>query len=106
MLRTVQIDGRPGDTARYTASDTATALPDAVLTNSGAECVGLLITVETYPVRIAFGVDPTQGVGSVGHLLQVGDVYKVAGNDLAAELQYINANNGANGVLQITPFYT
>jgi hypothetical protein len=107
MLRIVQIDGRPGDTARYVCSDTATPLPAAVLTNSGAECLGLLITVESYAVRIAFNnIHPTQGVAAIGHVLNAGDVLRVFGNDLASTFHYINANNAQNAVLQITPYYT
>ena len=103
MLRAVMIDGRPGTTVKYTASDVATALPAAILTNSGASAVGLLITCETYPIRIAFVADASL---TVGHILNVGDVYRVYGNTLVSELTYINATLGSNGVLQVTPFYT
>jgi hypothetical protein len=104
MLRFVLIDGRPGDTARYTASNASTGLPAAVLSDGGAECVGLLITIETNAIRFALNdVVPTS---TLGHLLEAGDAYQLFGNDLAAGFHYINATPGSNGVLQITPFYT
>lgn len=104
MLRTISIDGRPGDTAKYTSGDVAASLPAAVLTDSGADAVGLLISVETYAVRITFGdgVDPTT---ALGHYLGPGYILRVYGNDLVSTFQYINASAGQNAVLQITPFY-
>lgn len=103
MLRSIQIDGRPGSTAKYTCSDTATALPAAVLTDSGADVVGLLITVETYAVRFAFVASPTT---ALGHYLSPGYSYRLYGNSLVSNFKYINASVGQNAILQITPFYS
>ena len=107
MQRVTIVDGTPGATAKYVASDVAQSLPAAVTAVAGRISLGVLITVELYAVRIAFGnAVPTQGSSpDLGHVLNPGDIMKITGSTLLSTLQYINANNGENSVLQITPLY-
>jgi len=107
MLRSVTIDGVPGATARYVTSDIAQSLPAAIVTVAGRTALGALITCEANPVRIGLGgATPTQGASSLGHLLNPGDVYRVAGSQMLSTLKYISASAANAGVLQITPLYT
>jgi hypothetical protein len=105
-LKFIQFEGTPDDTLRLVGSDAAQALSSTVLTVAGRTCKGAIITVEDNPIRIAFGgATPTQGASSLGHLLNVGDVMRVYGEGMMQDFKYINANNGNNSVMQLTPLY-
>ena len=48
-------------------------------THYGSDVKGILITVETAPIR--FTVDGTAPTSSIGHLLNIGDIYTCNGED-------------------------
>ncbi len=101
----MQFDGRPGaGTVKLTGSDVAQSISASILTYSGYQCKGAIITVEDNPVRISFVSDADQST-ALGHQLNVGDSWRIYGESLISELTYINANNGENCVLQFTPLY-
>lgn len=105
-LKMIQFDGSPGVTTTLTSSDTAQSLSAAILTVSGRTCKGMIMTIETNPVRIAFGAAPTQGsTPDLGHVLDVGSTARFYGEDIASDFQYISANAGNAGYIQLTPLY-
>ena len=107
MVETIM--GVAGVTFRVAADDTSNALiADGGLTiKSGNRVVqAVLITCETYAVRIALAADAVQTGGSeVGHTLAVGSSLFISNAANVRSLRYINETNGENGRLQITPFY-
>jgi len=107
MLRSIPVDGAPGLTARYTSTDVAQTLPAAVVTVAGKIAVGLDLTVEDNPVRIAFGgAVPSQGATPLGHLMLAGTSIRVYGSQVISTFRYISANAVTPGILQITVYYT
>ena len=110
------IMGEAGDTFRVAADDTSNALiADGGLvmlgtapTSRGGQRVvqAVLITCESYPVRIAFSTAAVQtGSAEVGHLLAIGSSIFISNAKNIRSLRYINGTNGSNGVMQITPIY-
>ncbi len=106
-LKMIQFDGTPEETVTLTSSDVAQALSASILSNAGRTCKGMLITVETNPVRIALGgATPTQGsTPDLGHVLDVGSTARFYGEMMAAGFKYISANSGNAGYIQLTPLY-
>jgi len=108
MDKDVSMLGTFGSTVRVVSSDTAQYLPSTVIqylvnTDLNDYSVGVMISVETYDVRIAWRTTPTT---TVGHILAVGDVLRIKGRDNILKLRFINKTVGENGVLQITPEYS
>jgi len=105
MGRDVTMLGVFGTTMTVTSSDTAQSLPPSAtedFADAGINelATGALITVETFPVRIAWRIDPTS---TFGHLLSVGDSIRVKDRNNLLRLRFINGTVGSNGVLMITP---
>lgn len=102
----ITFDGCPGPTVTFTAttnnvytlSDTGVVLRDG----ASKTAIMVLITVETYSVRMAFNVDATT---TLGHLRANGESIQIGGKNAADELTMRNAVNGENFVVQVTPFY-
>ena len=107
MVETIM--GVAGVTFRVAADDTSNALiADGGLTMvaSGRVVQAVLITCETYAVRIAFAVAASQtGGAEVGHTLAVGSSLFISNAANVRSLRYINETSGENAVMQITPFY-
>jgi len=103
-------NGIPGVTQRIASSDTSQRLSTiATLTltaDTTKTCTGVLITVETNPIRIAFSTAAVQTVGSeVGHPVGSGSSYFISGGNEAINAYFINQTNGSNGILQVTPYF-
>ncbi len=107
MLKTMNYMGTPGDTIKLTGGDTAASLSASIITSAGRSMQGMIITVDTYNIRIAFnGISPTQGAGGVGHTLIKDQMpILIMGADLCSTMKYINTTNGQNGYLHLTPLY-
>lgn len=106
MIKVQPFFGVPGSTYRVASTDTAQSIADAVITDAGRTMQGVILSVDTNPVRIAFGT-PTQGATGVGHTLQKDqDPIILHGADLCDDLQFISATNSTAGGLQITPLYS
>lgn len=105
MLKVLSFDGRAYQTTRIACSDTATALPSALLTVAGYTAKGAIITVETASIRLAFGIDPTAGVTGLGHMLRAGDTFRLYGESMVSQVKHINYTVGVNGVIQVTILY-
>lgn len=108
MIKTMPFYGVPGDTIRLASTDVSTALAAGVLTNAGRAMQGMIITVDSNSVRIAFNdIAPTQGATGVGHtILKDQAPVVIMGADLCSTMHYISAANGSSGGLQITPLYS
>ena len=102
MLQMIQFDGRPGNTIKLVSDDIAQDFDSEVLSSAGYSMKGAIITVEANPVRIAFGALASL---TIGHLLNVGDSFRIFGNSMVGGLSYISANEGNAGILQVTPLY-
>ena len=109
--------GEAGDTFRVVADDTSNALiADGGLTILGTAptsvggqkaVTAILITCETYAVRIAFSTDAVQtGSAEVGHVMNPNSSVWITNTKNIRSLRYINETNGSNGVMQVTPFYS
>lgn len=73
----------------------------ALLVNAdNVQASSAFITVETYPIRYAFGIAPTQGVNGLGHVLAAGQSIILDNPDDILNFQFINATNGQTAVLQ------
>jgi hypothetical protein len=97
------ITGRYTPSVKVSVTDTSAFLPPSVTTTgAGAIVLGILVTVETYPVRIRFGADPDIATPN-GHLIPVGAMLRILGQSNIATMKVVNANAGQNAVLQITP---
>jgi hypothetical protein len=99
--------GEPDDTFVMTSTDAAQALAAAVLTVGGRSCKAVMVTVESNPVKFAFGgATPVFGAGLLGHVVQkdAAPVFFV-GTSMIATLKFVSAATGAAGKVQFTPFY-
>lgn len=107
MIKTMNFMGVPGSTYRTASTDAAQSVSSSVLEDAGRALQALMITCDTNPVRIAFGVAPTQGASGIGHTLQVtADPLFIFGSDLCEDLKFISATNSTAGGLQLTPLYS
>lgn len=70
MIKTMPFFGVPGDTYRVASTDAAQSVAASVITNAGRTLQGLILSVDTNSVRIAFSTAPTQGTNGIGHTLQ------------------------------------
>ena len=101
--------GEPLTTLKHTCGDAAEQFSDVssfVAQRSNADgsknnVVGVLVTVETYDLRFAWGTNPTQA--GVGHILYVGQSLKLTNHKQIIDFRFINKTNGENSVIQITP---
>jgi hypothetical protein len=96
-------------TARVPTSDTSQVLTTAFDTAytgtdpTWTKVKSVLITCETYDIRIAFGVAASKTASSeVGHVLAVGQSLRIPSGDLVRKARIINKTTGSNGVLQVT----
>lgn len=107
MLKVMNYLGTPGDTIKLTSSDTATALSASVITNAGRAMQGMIITVDTNPIKIAFnGVSPVQAATNVGHILAKDSApLIIQGADLCSTMKYISSTSGNVGYMYLTPLY-
>lgn len=102
----INFDGYPGTTVTFTATtnnvydlaDTSVDLIDG----EGHAAIMILITVETYSLRFAFNVDATT---TLGHLREDGDSLQLSTKAGMDALTMVNAVNGENFVIQVTPFF-
>jgi len=99
MKYVISLVGRAGTTQSKASTDTAQLLTDAVTIPNG--CISAVITCETNNVRIAFGTNPTQA--GLGHLLYVGQSYKIGNPQAVRDFRFISAANGVHGLIQVTP---
>ena len=104
MRYKVLFTGDPGITQKGTLGDTAALLTSYCTVDTTKEIIGVLITVETNPVRFAFNdTAPTQA--GVGHILTAGQSIKLTNTTQVESMRVINHTNGSNAVLQITLEY-
>jgi len=106
MIKTMPFMGVPGTTYRVASTDAAQTIAASIITSTGRTLQGVILSVDTNPVRIAFGT-PTQGTTGTGHTLQKDqDPIILHGADLCDDLQFISATASTAGGLQITPLYS
>ncbi len=99
------VNGTPGGTVRVASSDTSQNLTTAV-TGTIKPPRAVLITVETYDVRISFVNAAVQtGAAEVGHVVSVGSSFWINSTQAYNNIKFINKTNGSNSILQITYFY-
>lgn len=100
----LQSTGNPLTTLKHTCGDVAEtfqSITSYVAQSSGKNVVGVLITVETNPIRFSWGTAPTQA--GVGHPLEVGASLKLTNHKQIIDFRFINKTNGSNAVINITP---
>jgi len=106
MQATTVFDGAPGNTVTFTASaDTAYTLGEmgVTLTDLNAKkAIMILISIETNPARIAFGVDASQ---TLGYLRIAGQNFQITSGYALKAITMANASAGSNFTAQITPFF-
>lgn len=100
----------PTGTYRTTSTNSATGIASSVLktvglTGANRIAEGVLMSVESHSIRIAFGATPTQGPAAVGHVLYSGQLLAVAGAESLERMKFISAVTGDHAAIQITPFY-
>ena len=103
--------GDPKVTLKHTCGDVAQDLDDVTgwlfvdVTNPHARkgVIRVEITCEDNPIRYAYGTDPTQA--GLGHILYPAGSLVLEGMRKISGIKFINHTNGANAVLQITPFF-
>jgi hypothetical protein len=106
MRYKVLFTGDPGVTEKGTLGDTAALLTSYCTVDTTKEIIGVLISVETNPIRFAFnGTTPTQGAAGVGHKLSSGQSMKLTNTSQVETMRVINHDNGSNAILQITLEY-
>ena len=108
MIRTFNMLGRPNDTFKLISTAVAQALAAAVLTDGGRNLCAMMITVDTFDVKIALGgATPILGAGGLGHVLKKDLPPEfIVGESACSSFMYITAVGTSHGNLQITPFYT
>lgn len=110
MYTTLLSSGVAGPTLTATLSDTAKSLNTDLLiplthATSSRRLVGLLVSVETYAARVAFGgATAVQSTSIIGHNLAAGSTTWLQGA-YVAKSSWINSTNAQNAVLRLTPFY-
>jgi len=108
MRYTYILDGIPGETSKVASDDTEAALADSIVKSSGEVAFALLITCEGNDVRFSLGGGTlTQGAAGtgVGHILYSEQSVKIEGSKNVTSLKHVNAVNGSDGYLQITPYF-
>lgn len=97
--------GHAGATFKQDGADAAASITTANLVDGTAYCQGILVSANTQNLRIAFGgTSPDQT--NVGHLLSASQppIY-IRSWGVAKTLKFINAANGVQGFLQVTPIF-
>lgn len=108
MQRLSQAFGAPsGATRRIAVTDTAQALPAAVLEDAwGNAASAVAISVEGADIRVAFGgTTPALGASPIGHIYQAGERIALNCPEDVASFRFINAMEGIASVLQVTAKY-
>jgi len=80
----------------------ATAVGGSVENGAGNSPVAVMISVETYAARVAFGGGTA--TQALGHVLTANSMYRFTGADVST-MSLANATAGENAVLQITMEY-
>lgn len=96
--------GKAGGTVRLVSTDVAQHFPNANLVDTlGRPAIAVNITCEDNQIRLTHGdVVPTQGAAGLGHILYVGQSYRISNGNSIRSFQFINHTNAAVGVLQAT----
>ena len=112
MFYTLSNTGRPGPTTRIACGDIVDNLEDEFTNSSGSPAIGALVTVEDNSIRFTMGGNistptypPTQGASGLGHELAAGQSIGLYSGAQVRSFQFINATNGSNAVIQVTPFF-
>ncbi len=105
-MLTFETMGILGVTVRVGSTDAVTTLPQTLLHNRERMAIAAMLAIEDASIRVAFNIDPTQGVEGLGYLLSPGDSWRIVGQGNLRNLRYINAASGMNAVLIITPEYS
>jgi len=101
-----EIHGMPGSTERVVCYDVAGQMNESYYTRNGHIAIAMTLTAEVKDVRIAFGGSiPNQNIQPLGHTLIVGTFLRIANPTAIQTLRFINAVNGADAVLVVTPEY-
>ena len=98
-------EGKAGATTRVASANTAAAINAAIHTQNNRPAKSMLITVEDYPVRIAYGeATAVNTPGSeVGHISPVGSRWRLWSHDDITSLSHINETDDNVGILMVTP---
>jgi hypothetical protein len=96
-----------GTTVAFATTDTSTLLTAAINNAYGSaidftKVKAVLITVETNPARIAFGVTATTGLG---HVIASGSSLRLPSQSLIRSARIISAGAGSAATLQVTLEY-
>lgn len=107
---TTQFWRKAGTTFRFETTDVAQTLPAASLVDAnGNNALAVLVTVEAFPIRYAYGTAPSL---DTGHLLNPGDSLTIEGVDDVKSLQFVNippdpapTEPPLTAILQITAYF-
>ncbi len=100
-MRIVQtFSGNPGATTKVASTNTAAIISTSITQSGGVLAKTLLLTVETFSIRIAFG--GTVPTTSTGHLLKDGDVLRLDNRKAIETLRVISGTTDAHASLQVT----
>jgi len=104
--------GSPGVTYSVASTDAAQALAAAKLYLDGVDhttdadykfrAVAVHITIDTEPIRIAFGVNPTT---SLGHRYLINSILPLASWADITNFKFISAVAGQHATLQVTVYF-
>ena len=96
------LKGNPDVTTRVAVTDVVQYFAAAIYSKDNHPAVSALITCEENAIRFAFGTDPTQGVGAVGHILYAGQAIQLSNSYAIRQFRFINETAQTDAVLQIT----
>jgi hypothetical protein len=114
VQKVVEVSGLPLTTLKHTCGDTVETLDDISgfvlqvttypLSNpKPTNVTACLITCETYDIKFAWNVDPTQGATGLGHILAAGNSLRLINTKQVSGFRFINKTNGENALIQVTP---
>ena len=104
MRYKVLITGEPGVTEKVATTDTAVLLTSLLTMDSSKEAIGVLLTVETNPIRFAFG-GTTPAQAGAGHMLSAGQSLKLISPTQVSSMMVISHTNGSHAALHVTVEY-
>jgi hypothetical protein len=112
MLYNIPNTGKPGATTKITCGDTVDNLEDEFTNAAGQPAIGAFITVEDNSIRFTMGGNistptypPTQGAAGLGHEMAATSSIVLSNGAQVRTFQFINAANGSDAILQVTPFF-
>jgi len=95
-------------TAHLNSTNASQSIPDANKYRDGAsegKAVAIMISVETNPIRVAWGTAPVPAT-PVGHVIQPGgDPILLSSWSQINQFRFISENSGAHADLNVTPFF-